>query len=374
MAPLPTSFQETLPVGGSVRPATGEMPSGATSGVGPLIGREVLGSILEQVDIGVILLEEESREVLYANSHAEKLLGEGVDGAVEDLVQTLLPPGLDDLDGKWGRPQSARTKDRVFGFTPYRLPTGLACLFVRDITERTRAASLSAASSSMESLESLFSSLRHEIANPLNGIKMTLSVLKQNVNRLPRAAVDDYLARALGEVGKLESLIRALKDFSWLGQLRVQRVAIEEFLEAFGATLRSELGVRGIATRLEYESGLGELWADPMALRTVLVNVVTNATDALPGSRDPEIRIRARRSGALLVLVVSDNGRGVAEEHKGRLFEPFFTTKSQATGLGLVATRKLLAQMGGEIEIESRAGVGTEVTITLPGAGPERCA
>jgi CheY-like chemotaxis protein len=103
-------------------------------------------------------------------------------------------------------------------------------------------------------------------------------------------------------------------------------------------------------------------------LRQVLVNLVLNAIDALPGGG--EIVLQTAKVGKLALISVKDNGAGITEEVRARVFEPFFTTKpDRGTGLGLSVAHRIILNHDGEIGVESRPGEGTTFTIRLPVSG-----
>lgn len=103
-------------------------------------------------------------------------------------------------------------------------------------------------------------------------------------------------------------------------------------------------------------------------LRQVLVNLILNSIDALPGGG--EIVLQTAKVGKLVLISVKDNGAGVTEEIRARVFEPFFTTKpDRGTGLGLSVARRIILNHDGEIGVESRLGEGTTFTIKLPVSG-----
>jgi signal transduction histidine kinase len=117
--------------------------------------------------------------------------------------------------------------------------------------------------------------------------------------------------------------------------------------------------------------GLPPVRGDPLALGQVLVNLLNNALEALPG-RHRAVRIRTQLAGEDgLAIIVEDEGHGIAAADLARLFEPFFTTKQGrgGTGLGLSTSRAMLETMGASLRIESVQGEGTRATIVMPLAG-----
>ena len=101
-----------------------------------------------------------------------------------------------------------------------------------------------------------------------------------------------------------------------------------------------------------------------------MLNLFTNAFDALDGVADPIIGIGTYRAGGRIIIKIMDNGKGIPEEHKKHLFQPFTTTKRHGTGLGLVIVKKMLLKMDGSIEIGSQENAGTTVTLNLPAGDP----
>jgi signal transduction histidine kinase len=110
---------------------------------------------------------------------------------------------------------------------------------------------------------------------------------------------------------------------------------------------------------------------DPLALGQVLVNLLDNALEALPGP-DHGVRIRSRAAAQGVAIEVEDDGRGIEPAHMARLFEPFFTTREGrgGTGLGLGNSRAMVESMGGTLELNSTLGVGTRATIWIPARTP----
>jgi signal transduction histidine kinase len=108
---------------------------------------------------------------------------------------------------------------------------------------------------------------------------------------------------------------------------------------------------------------------DPEQMRRVLVNLYDNAVTMMPAGHTA-LRISVTRSGPHVVLRVSDNGPGIAPEHRARVFEPYFTTRREGTGLGLALVKNVVLLHGGDVAVESQAGAGTTFTIRLPLAGP----
>ena len=218
----------------------------------------------------------------------------------------------------------------------------------------------------MDSIGYIFSGVRHEIGNPVNSINMILGLMKSKLPTLSREAIADYLDRIIGQVGRVEFLLRSLKTFNMFESQEPQDLELASFLDQFLPLIRDNFAKTGIELELKLDQQARMLRADPRALQQVLLNLVTNASDAVADEKHPKIVLCAFKSGGMVHLQVEDNGCGIPEERKKDLFKPFYTTKVKGTGLGLVIVKKMLTKMNGTIELESRQGQGTTVTISLP--------
>jgi signal transduction histidine kinase len=132
---------------------------------------------------------------------------------------------------------------------------------------------------------------------------------------------------------------------------------------------------RSVHVVTELAESLPRVLADPVALRRILENLVVNAVDSMEG-RAGRVAVRTRldeTGGGQRVLVgVEDDGRGLTATERAHIFDDFYTTKPGGTGLGLSIVRRLVADLGGRIDVESVEGRGTRFTIELPVASESR--
>ncbi len=234
-----------------------------------------------------------------------------------------------------------------------------------DITERIRLESIAEAVTTMNNIGYIFAGIRHEIGNPINSAKMTLSVLQKKIDTYSKEAIQEYLERALGEISSVEYLLKTLKSFNMYETPQVQNVEMKPFMDKFLSLLSDDFMKRGIAIEIFFEPEAQWGYADPRALQQVMLNIMSNASDAVDGRDSPRILIKMSRVDSNIRIKVTDNGCGISEEQQKRLFTPFFTTKASGTGLGLVIAKKLLSRMNGILEIKSRRDEGTSVVISI---------
>jgi PAS domain S-box-containing protein len=239
----------------------------------------------------------------------------------------------------------------------------------RDISKVARLEAIAEAIEAMNSIGYVFSAVRHELGNPVNSVKMALSVLRNNLASFQEDAIRTYLDRSLDELSRVEDLLASLKSFSLYENVRAQQMDLSEFLSQFLSLVRPDFSERGITLLFRPSPDAQRVFADPRALRHILLNLFANAADALVDHLTPAITLRTYAKPGLTEIRVEDNGSGIPEAVRKEIFQPFWTTKANGTGLGLVIVKKMMAKMEGTIEIESWTGAGTTVILTLPADG-----
>jgi signal transduction histidine kinase len=254
-------------------------------------------------------------------------------------------------------------------FSPVRDESGKIINYVsvkRDVTEKLRLESIAESVTTMNSIGYVFSGVRHEIGNPINSAKMSLNVLQHKMDTASKEVVRDYVDRALGEIGRVEHLLKSLRNYNLYESPELEDLDLSEFLEKFLQLVKEDFEKKGIAVTCDIDSNAKLACADPRALQQALLNIMTNAGDALAGRPAPAITLSVSKEFERIRVRIADNGCGMTEKQRQDLFKPFYTSKPKGTGLGLVIVKKMLARMSGDIEIMSHQGEGTIVTITLP--------
>lgn len=329
--------------------------------------------LLEHIDIGILVLDLEHCALDYCNAAFFDILQDDpfsrdYQGLYDMFVRDA--EALDDFAQIGRAAHQTSYQGRLFGYSVYRAGARYRCVFIRDITEKTRLESIAEAVNTMDNIGFIFSGIRHEIGNPLNSLKMALSVLRQNVDRVPSQTLVEYIDRSLTNVGRMEYLLKALKSFSMHQSVELKKVSLVEFMDRFISLVERDFDAQGIRIRTAIPLNLEPVLIDEQALHQALLNVFTNAAEALKNKLSAEISISAEPKGALVRLTVADNGEGISAEQMKYLFQPFNTSKAEGNGLGLVISRKLLALMDSDIELNSQPGEGVEVVIRLPLAQP----
>jgi PAS domain S-box-containing protein len=347
--------------------------------------RNRLSAAVESAAEAVVITEPSSGMIQYVNRAFEQITGytrEEVlghnlhmldSGKQGDQFYQELREAIE-RDGVWRGQMVSKKKDGTEYFedcaiSPVKGPSGETLNYLslkRDITEKLRLESIAESVNTMNSIGYIFSGVRHEIGNPINSINMILGILSSKLPHLSQEAIRDYLDRITGQISRVEFLLRSLKSFNMYESQEPQPLRMVSFMELFLPLVRDDLEKKGIALELKLDPRADRVYADPRALQQVLVNLITNAVDALCERDHPMIALSVSPSDGFVHIKVEDNGCGMAEDKVMDLFKPFYTTKANGTGLGLVIVKKMITRMNGTIAIESRRDMGTIVTISLP--------
>jgi signal transduction histidine kinase len=209
-------------------------------------------------------------------------------------------------------------------------------------------------------------SVAHQIGTPLNLISGYVQLLR---SERPDGSPDAERLRTIQEqIGRVTAIVQSLLDQTRRPALVLRPLPPGELVEGLAGLVRPSLVGRGVELDLEVAAGLPALGADRAQLEQALLNLVTNALDAMPeGGR---LSLAARPDGEGVALVVQDSGTGIPPDDLPRVFDPLFTTKppGKGTGLGLPILREIVEAHGGTVRLESRAGEGTAAVVRLPPA------
>jgi PAS domain S-box-containing protein len=260
--------------------------------------------------------------------------------------------------------------------SPLRGPEGDVILAVearRDISERRQLEASVAHAELLASLGLLASGLAHEINNPLGAISTSIDGLRRRIPRDPgiaaeaAAALEPVLQRIGHEVQRCRAIThRLLKVARPPGRTR-SLVDVNMVVEDILAVLSHDIRKARIATRLELGHGLPPHAGDESRLAQIVMNVTLNAIQAMDGGGGT-LRIATAAGEGPITIEVEDTGCGIPHHLLKKVFDPFFTTKpaGRGTGLGLFITHRMVAEIGGNVQIASQPGRGTLVTIHLP--------
>jgi signal transduction histidine kinase len=233
---------------------------------------------------------------------------------------------------------------------------------VRDISEYVELEDKLRQNERLAAVGNTVSQIVHEIKNPL----MIIGGFAQQL--LKAKTLDakgmQKLSIITEEVSRLEGLMAEMRDYSRPPGLKRETGRIETLIQEMANFYSEVLKEKQIEMILTPMEPLPAYNLDYQKLKQVLVNLIKNASEAMP--EGGTITLAAQRRPPHLEITVADNGEGMTEDVAQNIFTPYFTTKSKGSGLGLVISRNIVRAHNGDLVVESQPGKGSVFTIKLP--------
>lgn len=351
--------------------------------------------LMEEASDAIILADRDGR-IQKANHRTEELFGYTAEELAGMAILDLLPDRTpaehpvsyhilreqgrllveQEIHRRDGSPLSVEVHASLLG-------DGSMQAIIRDVSERRRMENQLRQAQKMEAVGQLTGGIAHDLNNILTVIQANADLIATALEPNQAESRED-LAELQGAARRGAAMIRKLLGFSRHARLSPSPHRPGTLLAELEPTLR-----RLLPENLEFHaldrSGGAVVRTDPVAFEQIVLNLCTNARDAMPAGGVLEVTLDRRRvapdpahtwriPGEHIALVVHDSGVGMTAEAQARVFEPFYTTKSagQGTGLGMAMVYGLARQQGGFVELESQVGQGTTVTVYMPlAASPE---
>ncbi|QGY40390.1 PAS domain-containing protein [Pseudodesulfovibrio cashew] len=250
-------------------------------------------------------------------------------------------------------------------------------IFKRDVTLEKEYQAKYYQAEKMATVGTLATGVAHEVNNPLMAISGYAEGIQRKLTKLTAECIpaevktdfEDYTNTILKECHRCQQIVKSLLNFghpetSVFGIVNLNDV-IKDTLNILGYHLKRS---KELSLELDLADELPLIYADEPRLKQVMLNLMTNAADALQG-KEGVISLHTRMNGkGAVVLEVADNGCGISPEIKDRLFDPFFTTKpvGKGIGIGLSTCYNIVKDHHGEISVLSEEGVGSRFVVTLP--------
>lgn len=236
---------------------------------------------------------------------------------------------------------------------------------------RQLAAAKSEAEEANEAKSRLLAAISHELRTPMNGVLGTVQLLEDEpMSPEGRELVQVLQGSAVSLIGLVDQLLQFARLEAAEVALKPSKVQLGPLLSDVGALHRANASARGLSLEVELDAGLPD-WVevDDARLKQILTNLLDNA---LRFTQQGSVTVEATLAPDGVTLAVRDTGEGIPPEVLPGLFKPFRQADAHVwrthggSGLGLSITQKLVARLGGELEVESQVGVGTRFHFTLP--------
>src|SRR5499427_4355414 len=355
-------------------------------------------ALLESASEGIVLVDASGRITL-VNASAERMFGYDRAELLGQMLEILLPDPVRRVHAEhraqyFGEPRvrpmgsgldlAGRRKDGTefpveISLSYVQAPEGMTAMaLITDITERKRVEAELVRqrealyqTEKLAALGTLTAGIAHEMNNPLGIITSRIEVMLLDAaeQNLPPQMLEDLrvLHRATQRVAGIATNLRS---FARQTPREHARIDLNAVVAETLLLVRKPLEADGIVLVTTLDPSLGMIVGDPGTLQQALLNLVTNAREAIAG-RGGEIRIEtgivAERPNWVRV-VISDTGPGISAEELSKVFDPFFTTKTTGTGLGLSVSYGIIQDHHGTVDVQSTPGQGTTFTLAFPTA------
>jgi two-component system sensor kinase FixL len=344
-----------------------------------------LRSLIETSQDAVISIDRQAQIVLF-NPSAERIFGYTADEVVGRKIDLLMaePYGWehegyisdDQRTGKSlaiGQPRLLMAKRKNGDQFPIEISlTEVAAdenvpyaAFIRDVSERSRLQAQLLESERLAAIGTTAAKIGHEIANPLNGMYLTVQLLEQRLAK-ELAGSDGQIAanfkKLRDEIGRLNELLQQFRALARRDKYEFRTLRVADLIDDVLALQQPLCASLGIEIEQCLQTDLPPINADRDKLKQAILNLLKNSMEAMPGGG--KIRIAGSATSDMVTIEVADTGTGIPPDID--IFQPFVTTKSQGTGLGLVVVRQIVTAHHGTISYSSEPGKGTVFVISLP--------
>lgn len=214
----------------------------------------------------------------------------------------------------------------------------------------------------------LSSGIAHELNSPLAGL---LTLLRLNKKKSDKNSNEYHNAKAMVEACEhMASIVKDLGNFARESKDEFSEINLNDMIKTTLSFAQQQLTKKKkpINISKEFAENLSKIWGNRNQLQQIVLNMITNARDAMPEGGEFIIRTRNSEDGNSAMMEFIDTGIGISEEYKGKVFDPFFTTKEQGkgVGLGLSVVHGIVKRHKGKIFVESQPGKGTKFIIIFP--------
>ena len=332
----------------------------------------------------ILKLEQTARTVSAGRDYsirAEKISDDEIGSLIEEFNEMLSQIQLRDVELQRARDEIEERAGQLHGELSERKLAEEA----RNRAESELAAqrTLSMRSDRLRSLGEMAAGIAHELNQPLVGVRGLAEHILIGLDRkwqLTEEVLRDRMGRIVEQSDRMVHIIEHIRLFAReAGNPEVSQVAINDVVQSAVDLLGAQFRSHGLEFQVSLADESPTVLANRFSLEEVLINLLSNARDAVESrrQRDPTASALIRLCTATqegtgesssVQVEIADSGDGIPEDMLAKIFDPFFTTKDpdKGTGLGLSISKSIVEQLGGALTIDSEPGTGTRATVSLP--------
>src|SRR6266699_2911949 len=344
--------------------------------------RENMNSVMAGLEDGLLLFTRDARAVMVSPA-AEKFLGAPASEFLGRRVTDIFPPGhplrdalhieseelseitaeadLETSDG----PKRVNVSVQAIQEAGERMG---ALVTLRDLDSLESIGTQLRVSERLAALGRITAGVAHEVKNPLNSMRLWLENLKESLSFDGFYDGDSPSRQAVQvldkEIDRLDQVVKRFLDFTRPVDVRLEATQLAELLKEVLEIAKPQLEKSNIQIAQLLPIDVPEVYVDRALLKQAVLNLVLNASEAMPNGG--QLRLVLSRRGAMAEITVGDTGKGIPPENQQKIFQLFFTTRPGGSGIGLASTFRIVQLHNGSIDFTSEVGRGTTFRIELP--------
>jgi PAS domain S-box-containing protein len=344
--------------------------------------------LIENALVGICIIQDD--HVIYQNPEQERLLGPLPRPPKLTEIENIHPDDVGKVKAFYEDIHSGKAHARETEFRFYPVDEGgrkmnmkwvhcrasafdywgkeAVLINMMDVTRAKELENFLRTQDKMSSLGRVATGIAHEIRNPLSGINIYLNTLEKVYDRQDSLdKVKQIIKQLQSASSKIESVIRRVMDFSKPGEPTFVSTNLNEPVEEAINLSSVALRKRGIQLEKALAERLPAVRADPRLIEQVVLNLITNAAEAVKSVEGAKkIQILSCVEGPRVVVKISDSGPGIPLHLRDKIFDPFYTTKNGSTGIGLSLSHRIITDHSGSLKISSSKWGGAEFRIEIP--------
>src|SRR6266705_1977357 len=340
--------------------------------------RENLNSVMAGLEDGLLLFTRDARAVMVSPA-AEKFLGAPSGHFLGKRVTEIFPAGhplcgalriesdeLSEVEAETELETSEGLK-RVGVSVQAIQEDGErmgALVTLRDLDSLESINTQLQVSERLAALGRITAGVAHEVKNPLNSMRLWLENLKESLFAEQYSASQQAVQVLDKEIDRLDEVVKRFLDFTRPMDIRLEATQLAELLKGVLEIARPQLQKSNIQLAQLLPIDVPEVYVDRALLKQAVLNLVLNATEAMPGGG--QLRLVLSRRGEMAEITVGDTGNGIPPENRQKIFQLFFSTRPGGSGIGLASTFRIVQLHNGSIDFISEEGRGTTFRIELP--------
>lgn len=245
----------------------------------------------------------------------------------------------------------------------------LAIAINRMMRELNRRQEIIVESHKLRAVGTLTAGIAHELNNPINNITLTAYAMMEDYNETSDEERLEMINDLVNDANRSQIIVRNLLDFARESESKMESLDLGNIVKDTVRLASNQIKLSGVQLKANISPHLPRIHGDKQQLGQVFLNLIINALDAMHNKNGVlEVNINRSKQPNFLEVKFTDNGVGIPEHVLPSVFDPFFTTKDtiKGTGLGLSVSQGIIAKHGGHIDVVSKVGKGTTVTVSLP--------